>query len=102
MRLDLYLKATGLVKRRSVAKTMCEAGRVALDGRRAKAGTAVRCGQQLVIDYGSRSIVVRVLRIPDGPTPKEDREGFYVLEKTVYQSPGARELRCFPDPQGQE
>ena len=44
MRLDKYLKVSRLIKRRTVANEACDAGRVMINGKTAKAGTDVKVG----------------------------------------------------------
>ena len=48
MRLDKYLKVSRLIKRRTVANEACDAGRVLVNGRPAKASVAVKEGDQIV------------------------------------------------------
>lgn len=67
MRLDKFLKASRLVKRRTVAKELCDAGRMDVNGRVAKAGTEMHVGDELTIRYGQRVTVVRVLQLVDNP-----------------------------------
>lgn len=65
MRLDKYLKVSRLIKRRSVANEACDAGRVQLNGRTAKAGTDVKAGDVLEIQFGNRSVKVRVTKVQE-------------------------------------
>ena len=44
MRLDKYLKVSRIIKRRTVANEACDAGRVTVNGKVAKAGTEVKIG----------------------------------------------------------
>jgi len=70
LRLDLLLKTSRLIKRRSLAKEICDAGCVQINGRMAKAGAMVQVGDVLTIDIRDRLMRVRVLRIPqriEGP-----------------------------------
>ncbi len=70
LRLDLFLKTARLIKRRSLAKEICDAGCVQINGRVAKAGTMVQVGDALTVDIRDRLMRVRVLRIPqriEGP-----------------------------------
>lgn len=67
MRLDKFLKASRLVKRRTVAKELCDAGRMDVNGRVAKAGTEMHVGDELTIRYGQRVTVVRVRQLVDNP-----------------------------------
>jgi ribosomal 50S subunit-recycling heat shock protein len=77
MRLDLFLKQTGLIKRRPIAKAMCDGGKVARNGKVAKAGDEVRAGDQLRIDYGLRTVDVEVLIVPTGAVGKGQRDEFF-------------------------
>lgn len=70
MRLDVFLKASRLVKRRTVAKEACDNGRISLGGKPGKAGSDVRVGDRIALDYGLRVLTVEVLRVPDGPVSK--------------------------------
>lgn len=72
MRLDLFLKATRLIKRRSLAKEVCDAHCVTLNGRPAKAGDTVKPGDQLVLDLAHRRIEARVLILPPRQPGKGD------------------------------
>lgn len=76
MRLDKYLKVSRLIKRRTVAKEICDAGRIAINGRVAKAGSEVTVGDVLTIRYGQRTVEVRVLKLLENPT-KDAAAGLY-------------------------
>ncbi|MBX5436604.1 MAG: RNA-binding S4 domain-containing protein [Alicyclobacillaceae bacterium] len=76
MRLDKFLKVSRLVKRRTVAKEMCDAGRVTLNGRIAKAASEVAVGDVVSIRYGSRLVEVRVDELSDNPR-KESAASLY-------------------------
>ncbi|BBF65028.1 RNA-binding S4 domain-containing protein [Acidithiobacillus sp. 'AMD consortium'] len=70
LRVDLFLKMSRLIKRRSLAKEICDAGCVQINGRVAKAGTLVQVDDVLTMDIRDRLLRVRVLRIPqriEGP-----------------------------------
>jgi ribosomal 50S subunit-recycling heat shock protein len=64
VRLDLFLKTSRLVKRRSVAQEMCETGGVVLNGHVAKSSREVRVGDCIMLRYASRIIEVEVLDVP--------------------------------------
>ncbi len=76
MRLDKYLKISRLIKRRSVANEACDAGRVLLNGKAAKAGTPVKPQDVIEIGFGNRSVKVRVLSIKE-VVKKEEAESLY-------------------------
>lgn len=63
MRLDKFLKTSRLVKRRTVAKEMCDAGRVSINYRPAKAGAEVKVGDIITIDRPGKPVEVEVLEI---------------------------------------
>ena len=71
MRLDRFLKLSRLIRQRSVAKWACDAGRVSILGRKAKAGTVIKVGDELTISLRDRTLRVRVLEIPGGNVSKE-------------------------------
>jgi len=77
MRLDLFLKKTCIVPQRSLAKTACDAGRVQVNGRAAKAASEVSAGDVLRLQFGGRDLEVRVLDLPQGNVAKRDA-GRYV------------------------
>lgn len=63
MRLDKYLKVSRLIIRRTVAKEMCSAGRVKVNGKVAKPGTEVEVGDVLEIGFGNGSTKVKIKEI---------------------------------------
>lgn len=79
MRLDKYLKLSRLIKQRSVAKWACDAGRVSILGRKAKAGTEVRAGDELTINLRDRILRVKVLDTPSGNVSKDNARTLYEL-----------------------
>ena len=76
MRLDKYLKVSRLIKRRTVANEACDAGRVTVNGKAAKAGTAVNAGDIIEIAFGTRSVKVEVLDVQE-TTKKEQAAELY-------------------------
>jgi ribosomal 50S subunit-recycling heat shock protein len=64
MRLDLFLKASRLCPRRTVAQQLCDAGFVLLNGRPAKSSHAVKEGDEITLRWRGRLIVARVLNVP--------------------------------------
>ncbi|MDI3316228.1 MAG: S4 domain-containing protein [Bacillota bacterium] len=72
MRVDKWLKASRLVKRRAVASQLCQAGRVWLNGRLAKPASEVRAGDRLRLLLGGRELELTVLEAeprPGSPEP---------------------------------
>lgn len=64
MRLDLYLKTSRLVKRRAVARAMCDEGRVLVNGREARPAKEVKPGDTITLAFSARSMEIEVLGIP--------------------------------------
>ena len=65
MRLDKYLKVSRLIKRRNVANDACDATRVTVNGKVAKASYNVKIGDLITVTFGNRAVTVRVLNIVD-------------------------------------
>ena len=65
MRLDKYMKVSRIIKRRTVAKEVCDAGRINVNGRPAKAGTDIKAGDILDITYGRNKLEVEVLKLAE-------------------------------------
>ena len=76
MRLDKYLKVSRLIKRRTVANEACDAGRVMVNGRAARASYDVKSGDELELQFGQRTVKVRVLTVADN-VGKADASALY-------------------------
>ncbi|MDO4805243.1 MAG: RNA-binding S4 domain-containing protein [Lachnospiraceae bacterium] len=76
MRLDKYLKVSRLIKRRTVANEACDAGRVCVNGKVAKASQDVKAGDTISIQFGEKEVNVEVLAIMD-TTKKENAAEMY-------------------------
>jgi len=63
VRLDKFLKISRIIKRRSVAKEACDQGRVMINGKVAKAGSEVKEGDIIAIEFGTRTYKVEVLSL---------------------------------------
>ncbi|HLG13022.1 MAG TPA: S4 domain-containing protein [Blastocatellia bacterium] len=77
MRLDIFLKQSRLVPRRTLAQELCEAGKVKVNGRRAKSAGEVRKGDLLEIRERWRITTVRVLEVPEKPPSKREASSLY-------------------------
>ena len=77
MRLDIFLKLSRLVPRRTLAQQMCEAGAVKLNGAQAKSAREVRAGDQIAIRQRGRITTVRVIDIPVKPPSKAQASSLY-------------------------
>ncbi|MBE5836504.1 MULTISPECIES: RNA-binding S4 domain-containing protein [Butyrivibrio] len=76
MRLDKYLKVTRLIKRRTVANEACDAGRVQINGKPAKASVDVKVGDKITINFGNKDVSVEVLDVQE-TIHKEDVTNLY-------------------------
>lgn len=79
MRLDKYLKVSRLIKRRTVANEACDAGRVTVNGKVAKASQEVHEGDILEIGFGNKSVKAEVLDIRETTRKDEAKEMFRYL-----------------------
>ena len=90
MRLDVFLKLSRLVPRRSVAQKFCDAGLVSLNGLKAKSSKELKAGDVLEIRRGDRVTKYRVSRIPETKNVKKQLafELYEILkEKTIDDQP---------------
>ena len=78
MRLDKYLKVSRLIKRRTIANEACDAGRVEVNGRVAKAGAELKIGDEIAIRFGGKTVKYRVLAL-DEHVLKTDAQGMYEI-----------------------
>ena len=76
MRLDKFLKVSRLIKRRTVANEACDAGRVMVNGKPAKAAVNVKVGDEIEILFGQKSVKVRVLDLQDTTRKEEAKDLF--------------------------
>jgi len=79
MRVDVYLKKTGLIKHRTEAKLACEQGAVRISGQAVKPARQVREGERITITYPRRVLEVEVLGIPGGSVRRSERGSYYRL-----------------------
>lgn len=79
MRLDKFLKVSRLIKRRTVANEACDAGRVLMNGRPARASAPVKAGDVLEIAFGTKSVKVEVLNVQETVKKEEAQELFRYL-----------------------
>ena len=76
MRLDKFLKVSRLIKRRTVANEACDAGRVTVNGKPAKASVKVKVGDIIEISFGNRQVKVEVLDLQETTKKEEAKEIF--------------------------
>lgn len=80
MRLDKYLKITHLIKRRTVANEACDAGRVLVNDKPARASYDVKVGDIITINMGQKPLKVKVLSISEYATKENAAENYTVIE----------------------
>lgn len=78
MRLDKYLKVSRLIKRRTVANDACDASRISVNGKPAKASYNVKVGDLISIGFGSKTVTVKVADIRE-TTKKTECLGMYEI-----------------------
>ncbi len=79
MRLDKFLKVSRLIKRRTVANEACDAGRVLVNDKTAKASLNVREGDVIEIQFGTRAVKVEVLDVQETVKKDEAKELYRYL-----------------------
>lgn len=79
MRLDKYLKVSRIIKRRTIANEACDAGRVMVNGKTAKASQEVKVGDVIEVVFGTKNVKAEVLRITETSKKEEAKEMFKYL-----------------------
>ncbi|MBI3650489.1 MAG: RNA-binding S4 domain-containing protein [Acidobacteria bacterium] len=79
MRLDIFLKLSRLIPRRTVAQQLCEAGAIRLNQALAKSAREVRVGDTLTLKQHGRRTTVRVLDVPLKPPTKAQAATLYEI-----------------------
>ncbi|WP_337539489.1 RNA-binding S4 domain-containing protein [Gemmiger formicilis] len=80
MRLDKYLKVSRVIKRRTLANEVADAGRVLVNGKPAKASYTVKIGDIIEVTFGNRPVKIRVLSDVEQKGKDVVREMFEVIE----------------------
>ena len=80
MRLDKYLKVSRVIKRRTVANDACDAGRVTVNGKIAKASQEVKIGDVMEIRFGNNLTKIEVLSIKEQVRKEEATEMYRAIE----------------------
>ena len=80
MRLDKYLKVSRVIKRRTLANEVADAGRVLVNGKPAKASYTVKIGDIIEVTFGNRPVKIRVLSDVEQKGKGVAREMFEVIE----------------------
>ncbi|MCM0582028.1 RNA-binding S4 domain-containing protein [Weissella diestrammenae] len=83
MRLDKYLKVSRLIKRRTVAKEISDQGRITINEKVAKSSSDVKIGDVLTIQFGNKTLTIKIERIVE-TTKKEEAEHMYSILDESY------------------
>ena len=78
MRLDKYLKVSRIIKRRTVANEACDAGRVFVNGKAARASYDIKVGDVIEISFGARDFKAEVLSVAE-TVRKDDAAAMYKI-----------------------
>ncbi len=78
MRLDKYLKVSRIIKRRTVANEACDAGKVAVNDKPARASYDVKIGDVITVSLGAREIRVKVVSVQE-TVAKNDAANMYEI-----------------------
>lgn len=97
MRIDKFLKVSRIIKRRTLAKEVCDGDRVMINGRRAKAGTEVKPGDVVAIDFGRRQLTVQIVEIRQTVRAAEAKELYAVKAETYKTESELPHLEDDPD-----
>ena len=81
MRLDKYLKVSRVIKRRTLANEVADAGRVLVNGKPAKASYTVKLGDIIEVTFGNRPVKIRVLSAVEQKGKDVAREMFEIIEE---------------------
>lgn len=80
MRIDKFLKVSRLIKRRTVANEVADAGRIIVNGREVKASYQVKIGDEVQIMFGTKPVKVKVLSVENTVSKDGAREMYTVIE----------------------
>lgn len=81
MRIDKFLKVSRLIKRRTVANEVADAGRIVVNGREVKASYQVKEGDEIQIMFGNKPVKVKVLSVENTNSKDGAREMYTVIEE---------------------
>ena len=81
MRLDKFLKVSRLIKRRTLAKEVADQGRITINGKKAKASSVVKEGDELTIRFGQKLVTARVDMLKDSVKKDEAGNMFTILKE---------------------
>lgn len=82
MRLDKFLKVSRLIKRRTVANDACDASRILVNGKVAKASYSVKLGDLISVTFGTKTVTVKVLEIKETTKKSESASMYEVVAES--------------------
>ena len=80
MRLDKYLKVTRLIKRRTIANEACDAGKIMVNGKIARASYDIKVGDIIEINMGSRPLKSKVLNVTEYVTKESAADNYEIIQ----------------------
>lgn len=81
MRIDKFLKVSRLIKRRTLAKEVADQGRITINGKVVKAGSAVKVGDELAIRFGQKVVTARVEDLRENVRKEDAMKMFTILKE---------------------
>ncbi len=88
MRIDKYLKVSRIIKRRTLAKEVTESERILVNDKVVKPSYNVKIGDLITIEFGNKSVTIRVLEINE-QTKKQDANSMYEVVSEISKTPQA-------------
>ncbi|WP_293982586.1 RNA-binding S4 domain-containing protein [uncultured Clostridium sp.] len=80
MRLDKYLKVSRIIKRRTVAKEVCESGRITINNKVAKPSTKIKEGDIIEITFANRRLKAQIVNIAEHVRKEDAKEMYIIIE----------------------
>ena len=80
MRLDKYLKVSSIIKRRTVAKEVCESGRININDKVAKPSTKIKEGDIIEITFANRILKAQIVNIAEHVRKEDAKEMYIIIE----------------------
>lgn len=81
MRIDKYLKVSRIIKRRTVAQEVCDASRILINGKPVKPSKEVKIGDIVTVEFGNRTLSVRVLSIENTQSKEKAATMYEVINE---------------------
>lgn len=82
MRLDKFLKVSRIIKRRTVAKEVSDAGKITVNGRPAKASTDVKVGDRILLSFASKELEVEIVKVAESMKADLAKDMYNIIRET--------------------